>query len=48
MIESVLFTDPQIGVGHYCANCLREMFGNNELCPKCLDRLDDDEIIWED
>ncbi len=40
--------DPQTAKGHYCASCRCECFGENELCPKCLDRLDDEEIEWED
>lgn len=39
--------DPQTAKGHYCARCLRECFGG-ELCRRCLDRLDDEEIEWED
>lgn len=42
-----MFYDPQTERGHYCANCLRECFGG-ELCQRCLDRLDDEEIELED
>jgi hypothetical protein len=35
-----MWSDPQqCAEGHYCAKCLREIFGNDILCPRCLDRL---------
>lgn len=40
--------DPQAAKGHYCSICLREMFGESEICEKCEDRLTADEIEWED
>ena len=43
-----MFHDPQTESGHYCAICRREMFGRNEACERCLSRLDDEEIEWED
>lgn len=42
-----MFYDPQTEDGHYCAICGREMFGSNEVCEKCLNRLNDDDE-WED
>jgi rubrerythrin len=39
-----MFRDPQDYVGHYCPICGRETFGEeDELCPKCKDRMTDDE-----
>lgn len=35
MILQRLWVDPQEGEGHYCARCLREIFGNDEVCEKC-------------
>jgi uncharacterized OB-fold protein len=43
-----MFYDPQTEDGHYCAICCREMFGRKEVCERCLSRLDEEEIEWED
>lgn len=34
-----MYYDPQIAEGHYCAKCLREIFGNDIYCQRCLDRM---------
>ena len=46
LVESVLFTDPQTKPGQFCIYCLRECY--SEICPKCEDRLTEDEIEWEE
>lgn len=35
--------DPQLDVGHPCAICGCEMFGENEICQRCQDRMMDNE-----
>lgn len=40
--------DPQTARGRFCTSCLCEHFELGDLCRKCSDRLDPDEIEWED
>ena len=43
-----MFYDPQTEIGHYCANCGREMFGAEDICQKCKDRMSiDDDVYYE-
>lgn len=43
-----MFYDPQADAGHYCAVCGREMFGAEDICQKCKDRMSiDDDVDYE-
>lgn len=35
--------DPQTEVGHYCAICGREMFGEKEICESCISLMVEDD-----
>lgn len=40
--------DPQTEVGHACTICRRECFGESDICQRCADHMNNDEIEWED
>lgn len=38
------WNDPQDEAGHYCAICGREIFGDDILCQRCLDRAAEEDM----
>ena len=39
----MLYHDIQTEIGHACAICGCEMYGEKDICQRCLDRMTEDE-----
>lgn len=40
--------DPQTAPCHFCERCLREIYGEGDICRRCLDEQNDEPIYYEE